>query len=216
MSAYALAAHALGAQVTGSDAAESPYLERVRAAGIPVALGHDAANLPAGDDVEVVHSTAIPEANPERVAARERGLPDRSRADLLAELTRLRKVIAVAGAHGKTTTVSMVAHALLGCGMDPGYLIGGELSTTHTNGAWGTGEWLVVEADESDRSMLALDVDIAVLTNIDLDHHVTYGSLAELEAAFESFFAGAEQRGVAPPPPRPRPAPGGFRLVPRG
>src|SRR4051812_37299422 len=198
MSAYALAARALGADVSGSDAAESPYLERVRAAGIPVVVGHDAVNVPQGDDVEVVHSTAIPEGNPERAVARERGLPDLSRANLLAELTRLRRVIAVAGAHGKTTTASMVAHALLGCGMDPGYLIGGELTTTGTNGAWGTGEWLVVEADESDRSMLALDVDIAVLTNVDLDHHVTYGSLAELEAAFKEFLDGARERVVAP------------------
>src|SRR3954471_1619679 len=92
MSAYALAARALGAEVSGSDAAESPYLERVRAAGITVAVGHDAANVPAGDDVEVFHSTAIPEENPERAAARERGVPDRSRGDLLAELTRLRRV----------------------------------------------------------------------------------------------------------------------------
>jgi UDP-N-acetylmuramate--alanine ligase len=198
MSAYALAAQALGAEVSGSDAADSPYLERVRTAGIAVFVGHDPANVPTGDDVEVFHSTAIPEDNPERAVARERALPDRSRAELLAELTRLRRVIAVAGAHGKTTTASMVAHALLGCGMDPGYLIGGELITTGTNGAWGTGEWLVVEADESDRSMLALDVDIAVLTNVDLDHHVTYGSLAELEAAFEQFLAGAEHRVVAP------------------
>src|SRR3954447_13634949 len=101
MSAYALAARALGAEVTGSDAAESPYLERVRAAGIPLTVGHDAANLPAGDDVEVVHSTAIPEDNPERAAARARGLPDRSRAELLAELTRLRKGVAVRGGHGE-------------------------------------------------------------------------------------------------------------------
>ena len=216
MSAYALAAQALGAEVTGSDAAESPYLERVRAAGITVAVGHDAANLPAGDDLEVVHSTAIADDNPERAAARARGLPDRPRAELLAELSRLRKVIAVAGAHGKTTTASMVAHALLGCGMDPGYLIGGELTTTHANGAWGTGEWLVVEADESDRSMLALDVDIAVLTNVDLDHHVTYGSLAELEEAFDQFLAGADERVVAPEPAGLELVPGGSRFEAEG
>src|SRR4051812_21174202 len=222
MSAYALAARALGADVSGSDAAESPYLERVRAAGIPVVVGHDAVNVPQGDDVEVVHSTAIPEGNPERAVARERGLPDLSRANLLAELTRLRRVIAIAGAHGKTTTASMVAHALLGCGMDPGYLIGGELSTTGTNGSWGTGEWLVVEADESDRSMLALDVDVAVLTNVDLDHHVTYASLAELEDAFGQFLAGAPQQVVARGLERLAPAgavlfgPEGLELVPGG
>src|SRR4051794_6904217 len=213
MSAYPLAARAPGAEVSGAAAPDAPDPERARAAGIPVTVGHNAANLPAGDDVEVVHSTAIPEANPERVAARERGLPDRSRADLLAELTRLRKVIAIAGAHGKTTTASMIAHALLGCGMDPGYLIGGELSTTGTNGAWGTGEWLVVEADESDRSMLALDVDIAVLTNVDLDHHVTYGSLAELEEAFQAFLEGARERVVAPEIEGLELLPGGSRFV---
>ncbi len=198
MSAYALAAHALGADVTGSDRAESPYLAPVRAAGIAVAIGHAAENVPAGKDVEVVHSTAIEADNPERVAARERGLPDRPRAELLGELSRLRRVIAVAGAHGKTTTASMIAHVLLGCGMDPGYLIGGSLRTTRTNAAWGMGEWLVVEADESDRSLLALDVDVGVLTNAELDHHATYGSPAELEAVFATFLASARERVVAP------------------
>jgi UDP-N-acetylmuramate--alanine ligase len=198
MSAYALAARALGAEVTGSDRAESPYLEPVRAAGIGVAIGHAAENLPAGDDVEVFHSTAIPPENPERAAARDRGLPDGSRADLLGELTRLRKVIAVAGAHGKTTTTSMLAHALLALGAEPGYLIGGELTTTGTNADWGTGEWLVVEADESDRSFLALDVDIAVVTNIELDHVDVYPSLAELEEAYRAFLAGARSQIVEP------------------
>jgi UDP-N-acetylmuramate--alanine ligase len=196
MSAYALAAHALGAEVSGSDRADSPYLVPVRAAGIAVTLGHDAANVPDGADV--FHSTAIPADNPERAAAAARGLADRPRADLLAELTALRRVIAVAGAHGKTTTSSMVAHALLGCGMDPGYLIGGELTTTGTNAAWGTGEWLVVEADESDRSMLSLHVDVAVLTNVELDHHATYGSIAALRDAFGEFLAGAPVRVVGP------------------
>jgi len=198
MSAYALAAHALGAQVTGSDRAESPYLAPLRAAGIAVAIGHDAGNVPAGDDVEVVHSTAIPADNPERAAARERGLPDRSRAELLGELTRLRKVIAVAGAHGKTTTTSMIAHALLALGADPGYLIGGELVGTGSNASWGTGEWLVVEADESDRSFLALDVDVAVVTNIELDHVDQYATLAELEEAYRAFLNGAAVRLEGP------------------
>jgi UDP-N-acetylmuramate--alanine ligase len=101
----------------------------------------------------------------------------------------LRRTIAVAGAHGKTTTTSMVAHALLGCGLDPGYLIGGELRSTGVNAAWGTGDWLVVEADESDRSMLALDVDVAVVTNVELDHHATYGSLAEVQDVFREFLS---------------------------
>ncbi|HEX8120943.1 MAG TPA: Mur ligase domain-containing protein [Solirubrobacteraceae bacterium] len=198
MSAYAIVCRALGAVVTGSDQAESPYLARVREAGIEPAIGHDASNLPEGDDVEVVVSTAIPEANPELAAARARGLPVLSRADLLTELTRLKRTIAVAGAHGKTTTSSMVAHALLGCGLDPSYVIGGTLSTTGTNAAWGSGEWLVVEADESDRSFLALDVDVAVVTNIELDHHTEWSSLGELRAAFAQFLAGPAH-AVLPP-----------------
>ena len=189
MSGYALVARALGAEVSGSDRAESPYLVPLRAEGIDVRIGHDAANVP--DGAEVVRSTAIPPDNPERVAARERGLPDRSRAELLAELTALRRTIAIAGAHGKTTTTSMVAHALRACGMDPGYLIGGELRSTGRNAEWGTGEWLVVEADESDRSFLSLRVDIGVVTNVELDHHTTYGSRLELEDAFRAFLAHA-------------------------
>src|SRR3954467_610101 len=145
MSGYALVSAQLGATVSGSDRADSPVPERLRAAGIDARAGHDAANIPEGADV--VLSSAIAPDNPERVAALERGLNVLSRADLLAELTTLKKVIAVAGAHGKTTTTSMAAHVLLGCGLDPGYLIGGTLSTTGTNAAWGTGEWLGAEAD---------------------------------------------------------------------
>ena len=197
MSAYAIVSRALGATVTGSDRAESPYLAPVREAGIEPVIGHAAENVPPGDDVDVVVSTAIPADNPERVAAAERGLRVLTRADLLAELTRLRPTIAVAGAHGKTTTSSMVAHALIGCGLDPSYLIGGTLSTTGTNAVWGRGEWLVVEADESDRSVLALDVDVAVVTNVELDHHTEYASRLELEDAFREFLAKAP-RAVLP------------------
>jgi UDP-N-acetylmuramate--alanine ligase len=193
MSAYALAAAALGATVSGSDQADSAYAQAVREAGIPVTIGHDPANLPDADGLEVVASTAIPADNPERAAAQQRGIPVLSRAQLLAQLTAMRRTIAVAGAHGKTTTSSMVAHILLGCGMDPGYLIGGVLRTTGANGAWGTGEWLVVEADESDGSFLDLDVDIAVVTNIELDHHARWGSLEELREAFATFEAQARR-----------------------
>ena len=193
LSAYAIAARALGAVVTGSDQAESPYLARVRGAGIDPAIGHAAENLPDGADVEVVVSTAIPADNPEVVAARERGLAVLPRAALLGELTREKRTIAVAGAHGKTTTSSMAAHALLACGLHPSYLIGGTLSTTGTNAAWGSGEWLVVEADESDRSFLALDVDVAVVTNVELDHHAEYGSVVEIAAVFRQFLAGPPQ-----------------------
>jgi UDP-N-acetylmuramate--alanine ligase len=193
MSAYALAAAALGATVTGSDQADSAYAQAVREAGIAVTIGHDPANLPDADGLEVVVSTAIPPDNPELAAAQQRGIPVLSRAELLAQLTAMRRTIAVAGAHGKTTTSSMVAHVLLGCGFDPGYLIGGVLRTTGANGAWGTGDWLVVEADESDGSFLELDVDVAVVTNIELDHHARWGSLEQLRAAFATFLAGAGQ-----------------------
>jgi len=189
MSGLALVAHALGARVTGSDdRGESPYLEPVRAAGMAPAIGYDAVNLPAGDDVEVVLSTATAGDNPELAAARERGLVQRHRGELLAELAALKRCIAIAGTHGKTTTASMAAHALLRCDMDPSYLIGGELRSTATNAAWGTGEWVVVEADESDRSFLRLAPELAVVTNVELDHHATYGSQAEVEDAFLAFL----------------------------
>ena len=191
MSAYALAAAALGAQVTGSDQSDSPYADALRRAGIAVAIGHDAANLPAGSDFELVYSSAVPAGNPERAAARERGVPERSRAELLRELSGLRRTIAVAGAHGKTTTASMLAHVLRAGGMNPSFLIGGVLRSAGTNAAWTDGEWLVLEADESDRSMIGLHAEIAVLTNVELDHHATYGSLAELREAFRQFLAAA-------------------------
>jgi UDP-N-acetylmuramate--alanine ligase len=196
MSGLALIAHALGAEVSGSDRAESTYLARVRDAGISVSVGHDASNVPAGDDVVVVSSTAVTEENPERVAARDRGLPDLPRTELLSSISALRPTIAVSGTHGKTTTAGMVVHAMHELGLDPGYLVGGELRSTGSNAGWGTGEWLVVEADESDRSMLALRRDVAVVTNVELDHHATFGSLRELEAAFAEFLAAAEHRIV--------------------
>ena len=187
MSGLALVARELGAEVSGSDRAESLYMGPLRAAGIEPALAHDAGNVP--ERAEVVYSTAIGPDNPERTAARERGLRELHRGELLGELSRLRRTIAVAGTHGKTTTTSMIAHVLLRCGLDPGYLIGGELRSERRNAAWGAGEWLVVEADESDRSLLELTPEVAVLTNVELDHHATYGSRVELEATFRSFLA---------------------------
>jgi len=191
MSGLALVARELGAQVTGSDrAAGGPTAERLRAAGIEPVAGHDAANVPEG--AEVVYSTAVGPENPERaVAAREL-----HRAELLGELTRLRPTIAVTGTHGKTTTSSMLVHALRGAGRDPGYLVGGEVRSTGSNAGWGTGEWLVVEADESDRSLLRLDRRVAVLTNAELDHHATYASQRDVEATFREFLAAAEQAVV--------------------
>ncbi|HEY5197440.1 MAG TPA: UDP-N-acetylmuramate--L-alanine ligase [Solirubrobacteraceae bacterium] len=191
MSAYARAAARLGASVTGSDQAESPFAEGLRADGVLDAMiGHDPGNLPDAAGLEVFFSSAIEPDNVELVAARGRGLSVAPRADLLGELSRLRRTIGVAGAHGKTTTASMIATALRGCGLDPGYLIGGTLRASGRNGEWGTGEWLVVEADESDRSMLALDVEVAVLTSVELDHHAAFGSLLELEGAYREFLSG--------------------------
>lgn len=222
MSGYARAAHALGASVSGSDRAPSAYLDRLREEGVLDAhIGHDAANLPLGENVEVIYSSAVPAENPERVAARERDLPDRPRAELLAELTSLRRTIAVAGAHGKTTTASMIVHVLRESGLDPSWLVGSSVGAGLANSYWssaqpaltcmastdlrptsaasnesppahpGAGGWLVVEADESDRSMLSLNVEIAVLTNVELDHHATFASLEQLREAFRQFLAKA-------------------------
>jgi UDP-N-acetylmuramate--alanine ligase len=192
MSGYARAAAALGATVSGSDRAESPYLQSLREEKVLNAhIGHEARNLPLGEDLELIHSSAIPFENPERAVARERGLVDRPRAELLAELTALRRTIAVAGAHGKTTTSSMIVHLLRESGIDPGWLVGSSVAAGLANSHWSAGEWLVVEADESDRSMLSLDVEIAVLTNVELDHHASFKSLQELREAFREFLARA-------------------------
>src|SRR5215208_6759241 len=189
MSGLALVARALGAEVTGSDQAESSYVALLREAGIEPAIGHDTANVPEG--AEVVVSTAIGEDNPELARARALDAAVLHRGDLLGEVTRLRRTIAIAGTHGKTTTASMAAHVLVETGRDPSYLIGGEVRSTGTNAAWGSGEWLVVEADESDRSFLKLAAEVAVVTNVELDHHATFATLGELQEAFDEFTAGA-------------------------
>ena len=193
MSGLALVAARLGAEVSGTDRdASSANARRLVAAGVSVIEGHAAEHVPAG--AEVVYSTAIAADNPERAAA-ERQL---HRAELLGELTRLKPTIAVTGTHGKTTTSSMVVHALLVAGLEPSYLVGGDVRTTGANADWRDGEWLVVEADESDRSLLGLDKRIAVLTNAELDHHATYSSLREVEETFTQFLAGAEVAVVTP------------------
>jgi UDP-N-acetylmuramate--alanine ligase len=189
MSGLALVAHALGAQVSGSDRSDSSYMQRLRDAGLTPVIGHDEANVP--DDAEIVVSTAISDDNTELAAARARGAAVLHRGDLLGELTRLRRTIAVAGTHGKTTTASMAAHVLAETGRDPAYVIGGEVRSTGTNAAWGEGEWLVVEADESDRSFLKLSVEVAVVTNVELDHHATFATIGDLEDAFARFTDGA-------------------------
>jgi UDP-N-acetylmuramate--alanine ligase len=134
-----------------------------------------------------VISTAIGEDNPELAAARSLGHRVLHRGELLAEVARMKRCLAVAGTHGKTTTASMIAHVLVACGRRPAYLIGGEVRSTGANASWGQGEWVVVEADESDRSFLGLAPEAAVVTNVELDHHATYRSLQELERAFAEF-----------------------------
>lgn len=194
MSGLAAACLELGATVTGSDRAASSYTERLARLGAEVAIGHDAKNLPA--DAEVVVSTAIAEGNPELKLARERGQTVMHRGRLLAELCAAKRLIAVAGTHGKTTTTAMIAWALRKLGADPAYFIGGELpgaagSGEATNAAWGSGEWVVAEADESDASFLELKPEIAVVTNIELDHHSRWPSTARLREAFAEFVAPA-------------------------
>jgi UDP-N-acetylmuramate--alanine ligase len=175
LSAYAVLAKAWGAEVTGWDRVETPYLEHVRAAGIPVTIAAEPGKPPAG--VEAIVSSAYTG----RVAGR-------SRADFLAELVSLRRAIAVAGTHGKTTTTAMIAYCLDRVGLDPAYLIGGDVPQLRGNAGTGDG-WLVVESDESDRTVAALRPEIAVLTNVELDHHATFASEAELEDLFERWLA---------------------------
>src|SRR5215210_5617030 len=173
MSALALVTREWGAEVGGSDRATSSYVERLEAAGIPVAIGHDAANVPGG--AEVIVSSAIASDNPEVTRARATGA--RMRGELLAELVSLQRSIVVAGAHGKTTTTGMIAFVLDRLGLDPSFLIGGEIPQLGGNARAGTG-WLVVEGDESDRTIAGLRPEIAVVTNIDLDHHAEFASRA--------------------------------------
>jgi UDP-N-acetylmuramate--alanine ligase len=173
MSGYALLAHAWGAEVSGWDRYDTPYLEHVRATGIPVDVRPEAPLPPEGAEVYV--SAAF--------AGRVEG---RSRTELLAELASLQQAIVVAGAHGKTTTAAMIAFVLDRLGRDPSFLIGADVPQLGGNARAGSG-WLVVEGDESDRSVFALRPQIAVITNVELDHHTTFASEAELAAAFSDW-----------------------------
>jgi UDP-N-acetylmuramate--alanine ligase len=196
MSGLALICRELGAQVTGSDRADSSYMERLRGAGLQPVVGHDAGNLP--DDAEVVVSTAIAADNPELALARERGATVTHRGELLAELCEEKRLIAVAGTHGKTTTTAMLVWALRAIGAEPAFFVGGEVpglgeDGDAANAGWGEGEWAVAEADESDGSFLALKPEIAVVTNIEMDHHSRWGSLTELKAVFDRFASKGEK-----------------------
>jgi UDP-N-acetylmuramate--alanine ligase len=175
----------LGYVVTGSDERRSPVTERLASLGVRVAYGH-AADHVGGADVVVV-SSAVRPSNPEVVEAGRRHIPVIPRAEMLAELMRLRYAVAVAGAHGKTTTTSMIALVLERAGLDPTAVIGGRLSAFGSNARLGRGELMVAEADESDRSFLKLFPTIAVITNIDHEHLENYGSFAELQQAFVDF-----------------------------
>lgn len=195
MSGLALVCSRLGATVSGSDRADSSYMERLREAGLRPAVGHDEDNLPR--DAVVVVSTAIAADNPELSLARERGLEVMHRGELLAQLCAEKRLIAVAGTHGKTTTTAMLVWALRAIGADPAFFIGGEVAGLGADGSaanagWGEGAWVVAEADESDASFLALRPEIAVVTNIEMDHHSRWGSVGELTEAFRSFAAQAK------------------------
>lgn len=177
----------LGYQISGSDLNDSAVLRRLQGLGIQTSVGHAAIHIEAADCI--VTSTAVKNDNPEVLAAREKHIPIVPRAVMLAELMRMKQGIAIAGTHGKTTTTSLVASILAEAGLDPTYVIGGRLNSAGTNAKLGSGQFIVVEADESDASFLNLLPVMATITNIDADHMDTYGhSLDKLKAAFVDFL----------------------------
>ncbi|HEX6708391.1 MAG TPA: UDP-N-acetylmuramate--L-alanine ligase [Albitalea sp.] len=187
MSGIAEILHNLGYTVSGSDQSDSPTTQRLVSLGIQVHVGHDAAHI-AGAGA-VVTSTAVKGDNPEVIAARARHVPVVPRAVMLAELMRLKQGIAIAGTHGKTTTTSLVTSVLAEAGVDPTFVIGGKLNAAGANSRLGSGQYIVVEADESDASFLNLNPVMAVVTNIDADHMDTYGhDFARLKQAFVEFI----------------------------
>lgn len=196
MSGIAEVLHNLGYAVSGSDRADSPTTRRLAGLGIDVRRGHAAAHV---EDIDVlVVSSAIAADNPELLAAREKRIPVVPRAEMLGELMRFRRGIAVAGTHGKTTTTSLTASVLAEAGLDPTFVIGGQLTAAGANARLGTGEYLVAEADESDGSFLMLAPVIAIVTNIDADHLENYdGDFARVKQAFEAFLHRLPFYGVA-------------------
>jgi UDP-N-acetylmuramate--alanine ligase len=186
MSAIATVLAGMGHRVTGSDLKGSSFLDRLRAVGVDVRIGHDAAHV--GDVDVVAVSTAIPATNPEVVAARTRGIRLARRAEILAAIVATRNAIAVGGTHGKTTTSSMLSLVLMEAGMHPSFIVGGELNEIGTGAVWDPrGELLVVEADESDGTFIELPAQAVIVTNVEPDHIEHYGSFAALRAAFERF-----------------------------
>src|SRR6476659_6054495 len=186
MSGIAEVLHNLGHKVQGSDQSDSANVQRLRDKGIEVFVGHKAENL--GEAEVVVVSTAIKKTNPELVAARQRVLPIVRRAEMLAELMRFRQAVAIGGTHGKTTTTSMVATLLDAGGLDPTVVNGGIINAYGTNARMGAGEWMVVEADESDGTFLKLPADVAIVTNIDPEHLDHFGSFDAIKDAFRRFI----------------------------
>ncbi len=187
MSGIAEVLRNLGYQISGSDLSDSATLRRLAGLGITTMVGHAAANVIGAD--AVVTSTAVQQDNPEVLAARERKVPIVPRAMMLAELMRLKQGIAIAGTHGKTTTTSLVASVLAEGGLDPTFVIGGRLNSAGANAKLGSGDYIVVEADESDASFLNLMPVMAVVTNIDADHMETYGhDFGNLKKAFLDFL----------------------------
>lgn len=187
MSGIAEIMHNLGYRVSGSDQIDTATTQRLASLGIRIAIGHEAANVVGAE--AVVTSTAVGSDNPEVIAARSKRVPVVPRAVMLAELMRLKSGIAIAGTHGKTTTTSLVTSVLAEAGLDPTFVIGGRLNAAGANSRLGAGDYIVVEADESDASFLNLLPVMAVVTNIDADHMDTYGhDFAKLKAAFVDFI----------------------------
>jgi UDP-N-acetylmuramate--alanine ligase len=195
MSGIAEIMHNLGYRVRGSDAVDSGNLRRLRARGIPVVVGHAPENL--DDAVVVVYSSAVKPGNPEFDAARARKLPLVRRAEMLAEIMRLKHCVAIAGTNGKTTTTTLVAALLDAGGFDPTVVNGGIINAYDTNARLGAGEWVVVEADESDGTFLRLPATVAVVTNIDPDHLDYYGTFEQMRAAFQRFVENIPFYGFA-------------------
>ncbi|MBX9739308.1 MAG: UDP-N-acetylmuramate--L-alanine ligase, partial [Beijerinckiaceae bacterium] len=185
----------LGYKVQGSDASENANVKRLRDKGAEIFIGHDAAHL--GQAAVVVVSTAIQRDNPELAGARERRIPVVRRAEMLAELMRLRQCVAVAGTHGKTTTTSMVATLLDAGGLDPTVVNGGIINAYGTNARLGAGEWMVVEADESDGTFLKLPADVAVVTNIDPEHLDHFKTFDAIKDAFRTLIENLPFYGFA-------------------
>ena len=195
MSGIAEVLHTLGYQVQGSDISDSTNVQRLRGAGIAVAVGHDAANL--GEAQVVVVSTAVKRDNPEVVAARQRLIPVVRRAEMLAELMRLKWSIAIGGTHGKTTTTSLVAAVLEAARLDPTVINGGIINAYGTNTRMGSGDWMVVEADESDGSFLKLPAVVAVVTNMDPEHLDHWGTGEAMKEGYAQFVGNIPFYGFA-------------------